>query len=72
MKSYTYYLFIFLFSLLSNSQVNKELNLEDIYLNRTFNQDWVWGLNSMNNGKEYSITEYQKNLVSNYILYLKT
>ena len=64
MKSYTYYLFIFLFSLLSHSQVNKELNLEDIYLNRTFTQDWVWGLSSMNNGKEYSIIDYQNNLVS--------
>ena len=64
MKSYTYYLFIFLFSLLSHSQVNKELNLEDIYLNKTFTQDWVWGLSSMNNGKEYSIIDYQNNLVS--------
>ena len=64
MKSYTYYLFFFLFSLLSHSQVNKELNLEDIYLNRTFTQDWVWGLSSMNNGKEYSIIDYQNNLVS--------
>ena len=64
MKSYTYYLFIFLFSLLSHSQANKKLNLEDIYLNRTFTQDWVWGLSSMNNGKEYSIIDYQNNLVS--------
>ncbi len=61
MKSFIYYLIIFLIPFFAFTQNSKELTLEDIYFSRTFQQDWVWGINSMNNGKEYSIIDYQKN-----------
>jgi dipeptidyl-peptidase-4 len=63
MKSFMYYLIIFLTPFLTTSQISKELTLNEIFLSRTFQQDWVWGLNSMKNGKEYSIMEYQKNII---------
>ena len=63
MKSFIYYLFIFLIPFFGSTQTSKELTLDDIFLNRTFSQDWVWGLNSMNNGKEYSIIDYENNIV---------
>ena len=51
----------------------KEILNEDIFLKRKFSQDWVYGLNSMNNGIHYSTLErgdtvkinkysYEKNL----------
>ena len=61
MKSFIYYVIIFLIPFFSFSQASKKLTLEDIYFSRKFQQDWVWGINSMNNGKEYSIIDYQKN-----------
>ncbi len=61
MKSFIYYFIIFLIPFFSFSQASKKLTLEDIYFSQTFQQDWVWGINSMNNGKEYSIIDYQKN-----------
>ncbi len=36
----------------------KEILKEDIFLNRTFTQDWVYGLNSMNDGIHYTTLEY--------------
>ena len=35
----------------------KEILNEDIFLKRKFSQDWVYGLNSMNNGIHYSTLE---------------
>ena len=32
----------------------KEITKEDIFFNRTFSQDWVFGLNSMNDGIHYT------------------
>ena len=61
MKTFIYYLIPFLIPIFSLTQNSKELTLEDIYLSNAFQQDWVWGLNSMNNGKEYSIINYSKN-----------
>ena len=42
------------FTLLSQKEIPKE----DIFLNRTFTQDWVYGLNSMNDGIHYTTLEY--------------
>ena len=64
MKSFIYYLIIFLIPFFAFTQTLKKLTLEDIYFSRTFQQDWVWGLNSMNNGKEYSIIDYKKNEIT--------
>ena len=36
----------------------KEILKEDIFLNRNFSQDWVHGLNSMNDGVHYTTIEY--------------
>ncbi len=36
----------------------KEILKEDIFLNRTFSQDWVYGLNSMKDGLHYTTLEY--------------
>ena len=32
--------------------------MEDVFLNRTFSQDWVYSLNSMNDGVHYTTLEY--------------
>ena len=64
MKSFIYYLIIFSIPFFAFSQASKELTLEDIYFSRKFQQDWVWGLKSMNNGKEYSVIDYQKDEVT--------
>ena len=36
----------------------KEILMDDVFLNRTFSQDWVYGLNSMNDGSHYTTLEY--------------
>jgi dipeptidyl-peptidase-4 len=33
---------------------NKNILLEDIWVNRTFSPEWVWGINSMNDGIHYT------------------
>ncbi len=51
------YLFItgFLFTLNQISYAQeKHLNLDDIWASRTFSSEWVWGINSMNDGIHYS------------------
>ncbi|MBF25639.1 MAG: S9 family peptidase [Flavobacteriales bacterium] len=35
-----------------------DITKEDVFLNRTFSQDWVYGLNSMNDGVHYTTLEY--------------
>ena len=64
MRKPIYYLIIFLISFFCYPQAKKDLSLEEIFSERKFKQDWVWGLNSMNNGKEYSIIDYEKESVS--------
>ncbi len=36
----------------------KTIELEDIWASRTFSPEWVWGLNSMNDGVHYSSMNY--------------
>jgi dipeptidyl-peptidase-4 len=36
----------------------KTIQLEDIWASRTFSPEWVWGLNSMNDGVHYSSMNY--------------
>ena len=36
----------------------KTIQLEDIWASRTFSPEWVWGLNSMNDGIHYSSMNY--------------
>jgi len=36
----------------------KEILKEDVFLNRTFSQDWIYGLNSMNDGLHYTTLEH--------------
>ena len=36
----------------------KEISMNDVFLNRTFSQDWVYGLSSMNDGVHYTTLEY--------------
>ena len=51
------YIFItgFLFTLNQISYAQeKHLNLDDIWASRTFSPEWVWGINSMNDGVHYS------------------
>ena len=36
----------------------KMIQLEDIWASRTFSPEWVWGINSMNNGIHYSSLNY--------------
>ena len=36
----------------------KTIKLEDIWASRTFSPEWVWGLNSMNDGVHYSSMNY--------------
>ena len=72
MKSFIYYLFIFLIPFFTSTQTptlktissSKNLTLEDIFDSKTFQQDGVWGLNSMKNGKEYSIIDYKKDEIT--------
>ena len=46
--------------LLSQSSIAQEkaIQLEDIWASRTFSPEWVWGLNSMNDGVHYSSMNY--------------
>ena len=37
---------------------NKKILLEDIWVNRTFSPEWVWGINSMNDGVHYTSLNY--------------
>ena len=64
MRSFVNYIIIFLIPFFTLTQEPKKLTLEDIYFSNTFSQDWVWGLNSMKNGKEYTVIDYIKNDVS--------
>ena len=41
----------------------KMIQLEDIWASRTFSPEWVWGINSMNDGVHYSSLNYGKNNV---------
>ena len=41
----------------------KMIQLEDIWASRTFSPEWVWGINSMNDGIHYSSLNYGKNNV---------
>ena len=36
----------------------KMIQLEDIWASRTFSPEWVWGINSMNDGVHYSSLNY--------------
>ena len=36
----------------------KMIQLEDIWASRTFSPEWVWGINSMNDGIHYSSLNY--------------
>ena len=36
----------------------KLIQLEDIWASRTFSPEWVWGINSMNDGIHYSSLNY--------------
>ena len=64
MKSFVNYIIIFLIPFFTLTKEPKKLTLEDIYFSNTFSQDWVWGLNSMKNGKEYTVIDYIKNDIS--------
>ncbi len=75
MKSFIHYLIIFFIPFITKAQTGvssqdggtpekKAITLEDIYASRSFQQDWVWGLNSMNNGKEYTIINYKKDEIT--------
>ena len=64
MRSFVNYFIIFLIPFFTLTQEPKKLTLEDIYFSNTFSQDWVWGLNSMKNGKEYTVIDYIKNDIS--------
>ena len=64
MRSFVNYIIIFLIPFFTLTQEPKKLTIEDIYFSNTFSQDWVWGLNSMKNGKEYTVIDYIKNDVS--------
>ena len=41
----------------------KMIQLEDIWARRTFSPEWVWGINSMNDGVYYSSLNYGENNV---------
>ena len=41
----------------------KMIQLEDIWARRTFSPEWVWGINSMNDGVHYSSLNYGENNV---------
>ena len=40
------------------SAQEKMIQLEDIWASRTFSPEWVWGINSMNDGIHYSSLNY--------------
>ena len=40
----------------------KQIVQEDIFLNHTFSQDWVFGLTSMNDGTHYTTLERAENI----------
>ena len=46
--------FTIFFTILSVVFSQNTISNEDIFLNRKFNQDWVFGLNSMNDGLHYT------------------
>ena len=48
----------------------EEITKEDIFLNRTFSQDWVYGLNSMNDGEHYTTLDYGDTIKVNQFNYL--
>ena len=48
---------LLLVTLSANLIAQKEIFKEDIFLNRTFSQDWVYGLNSMSDGLHYTTLE---------------
>ena len=64
MRSFVNFIIIFFIPFFTLTQEPKKLTLEDIYFSNTFSQDWVWGLNSMKNGKEYTVIDYIKNDIS--------
>ncbi len=64
MRSFVNFIIIFFVPFFTLTQEPKKLTLEDIYFSNTFSQDWVWGLNSMKNGKEYTVIDYIKNDIS--------
>ncbi|MEC8537434.1 MAG: S9 family peptidase [Bacteroidota bacterium] len=64
MRSFVNFIIIFFIPFFTLTQEPKKLTLEDIYYSNTFSQDWVWGLNSMKNGKEYTVIDYIKNDIS--------
>ena len=45
------------------SAQEKMIQLEDIWASRTFSPEWVWGINSMNDGIHYSSLNYGENNV---------
>ena len=56
MKQQLYIITLLLFtSVTCFAQNDKQILLEDIFTERKFSQDWVWGLNSMNDGLHYTI-----------------
>ena len=48
---------LLLVTLSANLIAQKEILKEDIFLNRTFSQDWVYGLSSMSDGLHYTTLE---------------
>ena len=48
---------LLLVTLSTNLIAQKEILKEDIFLNRTFSQDWVYGLSSMSDGLHYTTLE---------------
>ena len=64
MRSFVNFIIIFFIPFFTLTQEPKKLTLEDIYFSNKFSQDWVWGLNSMKNGKEYTVIDYIKNDIS--------
>ena len=55
MKLKLYYIILIILPALTFAQNEKEIFLEEIFKERKFSQDWVWGLNSMKDGLNYSI-----------------
>ena len=55
MKLKLYYIILILLPSFAFTQNDQEILLEEIFTERKFSQDWVWGLNSMQDGLHYSI-----------------
>ena len=53
--------FTIFFTILSVVFSQNTISNEDIFLNRKFNQDWVFGLNSMNDGLHYTTLKRRHN-----------